>query len=420
MSKRRLPIIIILFVALWVLLPSNKAFAAACQSTGSGNWTSPATWTSCGGGYPGQTINSDTATILAGHIVTLNANPANPINRLTVAGEFHGGANTLIISGSSGTPGLAVTGSFLGETGTVIFNNSVGTTAQTLAVTSVGNIEFNHLTINNVTLTSTGNRVINVLGNVSLTNGTFTQGATRQFVMRGLNGPQTISLTGTSVMTLGRLRVNQGTTVILPNVGSIQPTAQDVTVNGTLQQSATTVSALTRFMRLRNSANNADTYLGVDLTPVANLGTVVVLIEGQESLSCTSSGTTSTPYAGRCYYITPTNTNVQTVVTLWALTLKEEVTFPLPAVFHWNTTTFAWEELPSRSAGIVGEYSYATGTTTSFSPFLMAGSGQGPTAITLQGMSLNGTTGTLVAVLLVVLTAVTSLIIWRVRRTRVA
>ena len=420
MSKRRLPTIIILFVALWVILPSNKAFAAACVSTGSGNWTSAATWTSCGGGYPGQTINSDTATIAAGHIVTLNANPANPINRLTVTGQFNGGANTLIISGSSGTPGLSVTGSFFGETSTVIFNNSVGATAQTLTVTGVGNIEFNHLTINNVTLTSTGNRVINVLGNVSLTGGTFTQGATRQFVMRGLGGVQTIALNGSSNLTLGRLRVNQGTTVILPNVGSLQPTAQDVVVNGSLQQGATNVSALTRFMQLRNAANNADTFLGVDLTPVANLGTVTVLIEGQESLSCTSSGSTSTPYAGRCFYITPTNTNVQTVVTLWALTLKEEVTFPLPAVFHWNTTTFAWEELPSRSDGIVGEYSYATGTTTSFSPFLMAGSGQGPTAITLQGMSLNGTTGTLVAVLLVVLTAVTSLIIWRVRRTRVA
>jgi hypothetical protein len=420
MNQRRLPIIIALFVALWVLLPANKAFAAACQSTGSGNWTSPATWTSCNGGYPGQTSNSDTATILAGHIVTLNANPANPINRLTVAGEFFAGANTLTISGSSGTPGLSVTGSFWGETGSVIFNNSVGTTAQTLAVTGVGNIEFNHLTINNVTLTSTGTRVINVLGNVSLSSGTFSQGATRQFVMRGLGTPQTITLSPTSNLTLGRFRVNQGTTVILPAVGSKQPTAQDVIINGAVQQTASAVSAYTRFLNLRNSANTADTYLGVDLTPVASLGSVVVKIEGQESLSCTSSGGTSTPYAGRCYYITPTNTNIQTVVTLWALTLKEEVTFPLPAVFRWNTTTFTWQELTNRSDGVVGDYSYATGTTTGFSPFLMAGSGQGPTAITLQNMNQVESAGNWVAVLFAVLVVMTGAMIWRVRRMNAA
>lgn len=418
MNQRRLLTIITLFVALWVLMPTNKAFAAACTSTGSGNWTNPAIWTSCGGGYPGQTSNSDTATVAAGHTVTLNANPANPINRLTVqsTGLFYAGANTLTISGSSGTPGLSVAGSFYGENGTVIFNNSVGATAQTLAVTGVGNIEFNHLTINNVTLTSTGTRVINVIGNISISAGTFTQGATRQFVMRGLNGPQTITLSPTGNLTTGRFRVNQGTTVILPNVGSKQPTAQDVAINGSFQQSATTVSAYTRFLNVRNSANSADTYLGVDLTPTASLGTVTVIVEGQESLSCTSSGTTSTAYAGRCFYITPTNNNIQTVVTLWALTAKEEATFPLPAVFRWNTTVFAWQELTNRADGLVGEYTYATGTTTGFSPFLMAGSGQGPTAITLQGMSLNSSPWSLVAVFLVVLAGMTGIMLWRARR----
>ncbi|MBK9054354.1 MAG: hypothetical protein IPL78_26625, partial [Chloroflexi bacterium] len=122
--------------------------------------------------------------------------------------------------------------------------------------------------------------------------------------MRG-NNIQTFAMTGASTATLGRLRVNQNSTVILPNVGSLQPTAQDVTVNGSLRQTATSVTALTRFLRLRNVANTADTFLGVDLTPVSNLGSTTVVVEGEESLTCTSSGGTSTPYAGRCFFITP-------------------------------------------------------------------------------------------------------------------
>lgn len=415
MFKKRFVITVILCLAMWALLPANPAFAAACTTIASGNWTSAATWTSCGGGYPGQTINSDTATIAAGHTVTLNANPTNPISRLTVnsGGVFNGGSSTLTLSGSGGTPGLTVAGSFLGQNGTTVFNNSVGATAQTLAVNGVGLIEFNHLTINNVTLNSTGTRVINVLGNVTLSNGIFTQTATRQFVMRG-NSTQTFAMTGASTATLGRFRVNQNTVVILPNIGSPQPTAQDVTISGSLQQTATSVTALTRFLRLRNAANNADTFLGVDLTPVSNLGSTTVIVEGEESLTCTSSGGTSTPYAGRCFFITPTNTGVQTVVTLWALTLKEDVTFPLPAVFRWDGLN--WLELTNRSSGNVGDYTYATGTTTAFSPFLMADSGDAPTAITLQSLAIVPSTGLFVVALALLFTLMTGVLTWRSRR----
>ena len=415
MTKKYLALTFLLCLALWVFWPVSPTFAAACTSIASGNWTSPATWTSCGGGYPGQTINSDTATIAAGHTVTLNANPANPISRLTVnsTGAFNGGTSTLTLSGSGGTPGLSVAGSFFGQNGTTVFNNSVGATTQTLVVNGVGLIEFNHLTVNNVTLNSTGTRVINVLGNISLNNGVFTQTATRQFVMRG-NSIQTFAMTGASTATLGRLRVNQNSTVILPNVGTTQPTAQDVTVNGSLQQTATSVTVLTRFLRLRNVANTADTFLGVDLTPVSNLGSTTVVVEGEESLTCTSSGGTSTPYAGRCFFITPTNTGVQTVVTLWALTLKEDVTFPLPAVFRWDGLN--WLELTNRSSGNMGDYTYATGTTSAFSPFLIADSGNAPTAVSLQSLATVAPTQLFVLIMLLLFTGMTGALIWRSRR----
>lgn len=413
-SKSLLWAAIVLLAALF-LIPTQSAYAAACVSNGSGNWTSAATWTSCNGGYPGQTSNSDTATIASGHTVTLNANPANPISRLTVQSSavVNGGSSTLIISGSGGTPGLTVNGAFYGETGTVIFNNSVGATGQTLTVNGVGIMEFNHFTVNNVTLTSNGTRTINVLGNVTLTNGIFTQTATRIFLMRG-SAPQTFAMSGTSTATLGRFRVNQNTEVTLPNIGSPQPTAEDVTISGILRQTATSVTAFTRFLNIRNAANNADTFLGVDLTPNSELGSTTARIEGEESLTCTSSGSTSTPYAGRCYFIDPTNTGVQTIVTLWALTIKEDATFPLPSVYRWNGSS--WVELTNRSSSIVGDYTSATGTTTAFSPFLMADSNNAPTAVQLQGFNSIIPTSLTLAVVSLLLTLMTAFFIWRSRR----
>lgn len=415
MSKKFLQVTTVFLLAVWFFFSSSPAYAAACVSNGSGNWTSAATWTSCGGGYPGQTNNNDTATIANGHTVTLNANPTNPIANLTVqsGGTFNGNSSTLTISGSGGAPGLAVAGAFYGQSGTVIFNNSIGATAQTLNVSGVGLIEFYNVTISNVTLNSPGARPINVLGNVSLNNGVFTQGSNRQFIMRGPS-TQTFAMSGASTATLGRFRVNQSTHVILPNIGSPQPTAQDVTLNGIMQQTATNVAAFTRFLNLRNAANNADTLLGVDLTPTAALGSTTIIIEGQESLTCTSSGSTSTAYAGRCYFITPTNTNIQTVVTLWALTIKEEVTFPLPAVYRWATPN--WVELTNRSSSTVDDYTSASGTTTAFSPFLMADSNNAPTAIQLQGLSSHAGTNLTFVVGTVLLTVLTAFLIWRSRR----
>lgn len=407
-----------LFLGLWFIASSKPAYAVACTSNGSGNWSTPGIWLGCNGGYPGQTNNDDTVTIATGHSITLDITPANPINRLTVqsGSNFYAGTNSLTISGSSGTPGLYVAGGFFGDTGTVIFNNSVGALAQTLSVTGVGAIEFNHTIINNVTLASTGTRSINVLGNFTLNNGTFTQTSNRQFLMRGLT-PQTFAMTGSSVATLGRFRIALGSAVTLPPLGNPQPTAADVDNAGTLEQTAPTVNGFTRILNIRNSTNTADTYLGVDLTPTAPLGSTIVRIEGQESLSCTSGGDASEPYAGRCFFITPTNTGVQTVVTLWALTLKEEVTFPLPAVYRYSSTLFIWEELTNRASGSAGLYTYATGTTSNFSPFLMANSGDTPTAINLQNMNVMVSNGLVFLGVVLLLTILTGLSLWRARRT---
>ena len=63
----------------------GQAQAANCSSTGTGNWNTAATWTSCGGTVPQP---ADTATVNAGHVVTLNAAPAGTATTLTVVGTL--------------------------------------------------------------------------------------------------------------------------------------------------------------------------------------------------------------------------------------------------------------------------------------------------------------------------------------------
>ncbi|HET7572565.1 MAG TPA: hypothetical protein VFJ77_07850 [Gaiellaceae bacterium] len=97
-------------VSLFVVAP---AFAGnACSSQATGNWSSAATWTSCGGTAP---QSGDTVTINAGHTVTVDTNA-------TIAGVTISGG-TLALGGGS----LTDTGSFTLSSGT--FDNG---TAKTL------------------------------------------------------------------------------------------------------------------------------------------------------------------------------------------------------------------------------------------------------------------------------------------------
>ena len=56
-------------VALFAFLWASTAWAAACVSAGSGDWSTTGNWSSCGGGVPG---NGDTVTI--GHAITVDSN----------------------------------------------------------------------------------------------------------------------------------------------------------------------------------------------------------------------------------------------------------------------------------------------------------------------------------------------------------
>ena len=96
----------LLFFSAIVIFIGNYLSAQAVgdyRSTGTGNWTSVATWQRYNGtsfvaatDYPGQNAGTGVVTILSGDVVTLNVSPANAIGGLTIEGG--NGSNSLIIS----------------------------------------------------------------------------------------------------------------------------------------------------------------------------------------------------------------------------------------------------------------------------------------------------------------------------------
>lgn len=113
----------------WLSQP-GPAHAADCRSNGSGNWTNPAIWTDCDGGYPGQTTN-DFATIRSGHAITLATSPPNALYRLVIEsnGQLEIMEAGLTFSAAGGTPGLevATNGSLVFSPGQIRFDGSYGT-----------------------------------------------------------------------------------------------------------------------------------------------------------------------------------------------------------------------------------------------------------------------------------------------------
>jgi hypothetical protein len=119
--------LLLVSIGLWLSQPV-ASYAFDCQSSGSGDWTNPAIWSGCNGGYPGQTTN-DFATIQSGHTVTLNGNLPHALYRLVIenGAAFDLNGNSLAFSASGGTPGLENNGSFSHNDGYVYFDDSYGT-----------------------------------------------------------------------------------------------------------------------------------------------------------------------------------------------------------------------------------------------------------------------------------------------------
>lgn len=134
----RIAAIFMIVMMLLAAMPVTSAYAAGCNSTGSGNWNAAATW-SCGH-VPIPT--TDTASILAGHTVTVTA--AATTNQVTInsGGTVTIAAGvTLTISNGAGTD--------LTLNGTLVNNGTITQTGSTMIVGATG--VYNHA-VNNVAL----------------------------------------------------------------------------------------------------------------------------------------------------------------------------------------------------------------------------------------------------------------------------
>lgn len=115
----------LIFLLVLLLLPI-RAMANICAAAATGNWNAAATWTSCGGTYPGAGgANLDTATIGSAFVVTIPASfTANAgLNGATgTAAVTLSGTAQLIINGT-----LDARGDLVQQQGTTVIGNGGGT-----------------------------------------------------------------------------------------------------------------------------------------------------------------------------------------------------------------------------------------------------------------------------------------------------
>jgi MSHA biogenesis protein MshQ len=255
------------------MLGPTEALALACVSQNTGNWNAPATWTACGGGFPGA---ADTVTISGGDVVTLNiANAAatsvqlgaasgtgrinfNAGSALTVSGTttFGGGGRTGTIVMTAG--GTLSTGVFVFTAGT--WTPGTGTVVLTANNTLPNNTNID--TFNNLTIgsgTTAASRALTINGDFAIAAGAGWDGAGNNVDLNGdftnngnftagtgtflFSGAALESLTGTNggTTTFTTLTLNNGANLQLTGTHSITVTTLLTLTNGVLITNANTV-----------------------------------------------------------------------------------------------------------------------------------------------------------------------------------
>ena len=196
------------------------------------------------------------------------------------------------------------------------------------------------------------------------------------------------------------------------DLGSSSLSAENnVTNNGTLSQQATNVpsGSTTEFLRIQNSSQTTDRYLGVNITPTSgDMGSTTVTIRGNSD--CTTNDPTDT--VDRCFDITPTNQETANVRFYYLNTEADEHNPAAVEVWHWGGS-FPWTAAGSVSSrGSAGSYEWVEATgITGFSPFVLADNV--PTAVTLQTFSASPTTTSLVILLSMLLFGTVAALILR-------
>ncbi len=203
---------LVLFAAI-AFSPTDASAANTCTLTSTApvtNWSDTTKWSSCGGGYPGQTASGDTAVVtLSGF--TLNVNTfANPVIL-----QISGGASSIPIQVASG-------GTLTLET------SSTATSSNTFTVGSGGTMG-----------TDTGANIAGFQANVHVNGGTFNSAGTialtsGTFTYSGgsLTGSGTINITNSGIFdgALGAMPIS-GTTINNSGFLSYTSTTNPITLS---------------------------------------------------------------------------------------------------------------------------------------------------------------------------------------------
>jgi hypothetical protein len=291
---------------------------------------------------------------------------------------------------------------------------SIGTNNTAYTVTVNGNVVVNGAgTIRPHAMGSQTFQQLLIGGNFT-NNGSFLIGSGNPRIHTTFNGSATQTISGSNVAAFYNLTVAGGATVVFPSTNI--PTVANIMINsGTVQQTRTVSAATVQFLTITDAGGSNIKYRGVDITTAANLGSVTVSIRAVTGQSCTDTGSSSPPYALRCYEITPTTPGTATV-TLWALT-SEQNGIPTGNLAPYRYVGPHWILLtgPTNGTG-TGNYVFGRGATSEFGNFLLGGN-LVPTAVNLNQTAVslpsNWLLASLIAAMLLLLTG------WQVYKHRV-
>jgi len=206
----------------------------------------------------------------------------------------------------------------------------------------------------------------------------------------GNNGQLTVGPGDTLIVNSGaNLSANPGGILEIVGDGNGVIINGDVTNDGTFQHIQNVNTESKAFLLLEDEGGTTIKYRGATITTTNNLGTVTTTVRtvDRSSSFCTSDGVTSPLYANRCFEINAEN-NAAATLRLWALTSEVDSGITTPSVYRYTGSGGIWTELTTNTDnGTSGAYTYAESDTPGFSHFLIAQSGNAPTAVSLQSFS---------------------------------
>jgi len=198
------------------------------------------------------------------------------------------------------------------------------------------------------------------------------------------------------------LTIESGCVLVIPDGITLNVEHQLVN-NGTLRQIVNSVPAgsPTAFLHIQNVAATQNQYWGLVITPTDSaMGVVTVTLKGAQDC-----GTGGTPVQ-RCFVIEPTNPTTATLQFYYRAVETNTNTSPL--VWHWSGA--AWQLVATAldtAWGGSGDALWVRITQGStYSPFVLADTGQQPTALILRGLTARPTGAGVVSVIgMVILSA---------------